>query len=112
MVVCVECLPADKPWDVVPATRRSSGVGPRAGVRVYDVIRVLVPVPPNMYIDTYWLLHDIVITNIVWCMACKGRVGERSYNAQRSRNSISVMRVMQMGGGNKGMIDSCTSQNN
>jgi len=34
MVVCVECLPADKPWDVVSATRRSSGVAPRACVRV------------------------------------------------------------------------------
>jgi len=46
MVVCVECLPADKPWDVVSVTRRSSGVAPRACVRVYA--RVLVP--PNLYI--------------------------------------------------------------
>jgi len=38
MVVCVEYLPADKPWDVVPA-----GVAPRACVRA----RVLVP--PNLY---------------------------------------------------------------
>ena len=35
MVVCVECLPADKQWDVVSATRRSSGVAPRTCVRVY-----------------------------------------------------------------------------
>jgi len=49
MVVCVECLPADKPWDVVFVTRRSSGVAPRACVRVYA--RVLVP--PNLYIHTY-----------------------------------------------------------
>ena len=49
MVVCVECLPADKPWDVVSVTRRSSGVEPRACVRVYA--RVLVP--PNLYIRTY-----------------------------------------------------------
>jgi len=48
MVVCVECLPADKPWDVVSVTRRSSGVAPRACVRVYA--RVLVP--PNLYIHT------------------------------------------------------------
>ena len=27
MVVCVECLPADKPWDVVSVTRQSSGSG-------------------------------------------------------------------------------------
>ena len=32
MVVYVECLPAVKPWDVVFATRRSSGVAPRACV--------------------------------------------------------------------------------
>jgi len=45
----VECLPADKPWDVVSVTRRSFGVAPRACVRVYA--RVLVP--PNLYIHTY-----------------------------------------------------------
>jgi len=49
MVVCVECLPADKPWDVVSVTRRSFGVAPRACVRVY----ARVPVPPNLYIHTY-----------------------------------------------------------
>jgi len=47
-VVCVECLPADKPWDVVSVTCRSSGVAPRVCVRVYA--RVLVP--PNLYIHT------------------------------------------------------------
>ena len=45
----VEYLPADKPWDVVSVTPRSSGVAPRACVRVYA--RVLVP--PNLYIHTY-----------------------------------------------------------
>ena len=49
MVVFVEWLPADKPWDVVSVTHRSSGVAPRACVRVYA--RVLVP--PNLYIHTY-----------------------------------------------------------
>jgi len=49
VLVCVECLPADKPWDVVSVTRRSSGVAPRACVRVYA--RVLVP--PSLYIHTY-----------------------------------------------------------
>ena len=49
MVVCVERLPADKPWNVVSATRRSSGVAPRACVRMYA--RVLVP--PNLYIHAY-----------------------------------------------------------
>jgi len=49
MVVYVECLSADKPWDVVSATCRSSGVAPRACVRVYA--RVLVQ--PNLYMHTY-----------------------------------------------------------
>jgi len=48
VVVSVECLPADKPWDVVSATRRGCGGAPRAYVRVYA--RVLVP--PNRYIHT------------------------------------------------------------
>ena len=56
MVVCVECLPADKPWDVVSVTRRSSGLAPRACVRVYA--RVLVP--PNLYIHTYIHTYRIV----------------------------------------------------
>jgi len=58
-VVCVECLPADKPWDVVSVTRRSSGVAPRACVRVYA--RVLVP--PNRYIHTY-----LVVTLLPQCL--------------------------------------------
>jgi len=44
MVVCVKCLPADKPWDMVSEIRRSFGVALRACVRVYA--RVLVP--PNL----------------------------------------------------------------
>jgi len=49
----VECLPADKPWNVVSVTRRSSGVAPRACVRVYA--RVLVP--PNLYILHTYILY-------------------------------------------------------
>jgi len=56
-------------------------------------------------------LHDIVITNIVWCMAYTGKVGGRSYIAQKSRNSIAVVWVLQMGWGNKGMIDAWTHKN-
>jgi len=44
-------------------------------------------------------------------MAYKRRVGERSSIAQKSRNSTAVVWVMQMGGGKKGMIDSCTHKN-
>ena len=38
-------------WCVVSVTRQSSGVAPRACVRVYA--RVLVLVPPNLYIHAY-----------------------------------------------------------
>jgi len=40
---------------VVSATRRSSGVAPRACVRAYA--RVLKLVPPNLYIHTYCTRH-------------------------------------------------------
>jgi len=64
MMVCVECLPADKPWawdDVVSVTHRSSGVAPRAWVRVYA--RVLVP--PNIYIHTYIRREVLSALNII-----------------------------------------------
>jgi len=41
-------------------------------------------------------------------MAVNPRVGGGSYIAQKSRHSIAVVWVMQMGGGNKGRIGSCT----
>jgi len=42
-------------------------------------------------------------------MAYKARVGGGGiYMAHKSRNSIAVVWVMRMGGGNKGLIDSCT----
>jgi len=44
-------------------------------------------------------------------MASPGRVRGGSCIAQKSRNSIAVVWVMQMGVGNKGMIDSCTHTN-
>jgi len=44
-------------------------------------------------------------------MACKGRVGGRSYIARKSRNSIAVVWAMLMGGVDKGVIDSCTHKN-
>jgi len=53
MVVCVECLPADKPWDVVSVTRRSSGVAPRACVRVYVRACAGAAEPLHTYIHTY-----------------------------------------------------------
>jgi len=68
MVVCVECLPADKPWDVVSVTRQSSGVAPRACVRVRVHARVLVP--PNLYKHTYIHITEIMV-NVRW-MLCMG----------------------------------------
>jgi len=47
MVVCVACLPANKPWDVVSATRALAW---RRGACVRVFARVLVP--PNLYIHT------------------------------------------------------------
>ena len=51
-------------------------------------------------------LHDIAITNIVWCMAYKKDVGRRAYIAQWSCNSIAIGQALQVRGGNKRMIDS------
>jgi len=56
MVVCVECLPADKPCDVKFATRRGSDVAPRACALV--CARVLVP--PNLYIHTRTYIAGVV----------------------------------------------------
>jgi len=69
----VECLPAEKPWDVVSVTRRSSGVAPRACVRVYA--RVLVP--PDLYsllyIHTYMEhTHTLVRREGVYSLALSG----------------------------------------
>ena len=52
MVVCVEYLPADTPWDVnvVSATRQSSGVAPQACARAYT--RVCWCRPRLAYIHT------------------------------------------------------------
>jgi len=44
-------------------------------------------------------------------MASTGRVGGKPYVAQKSRNSIALVFVMKMGGGDKGMIDSCIHKN-
>jgi len=56
---------------VVSVTRRSSGVAPRACVRMYMYARVLVP--PNLYIHTY---IDI---------------GNRGISTQYSRESFSLL---------------------
>jgi len=58
MVVCVECLPANKPWDVVSVTRRSSGVVPRACARV----RACAGIAESLH--TY--IHKIRIAVIVY----------------------------------------------
>jgi len=52
-----------------------------------------------------WPLHDIVITNIVWCMTYKR---EGSYTAQSSSNSIAPGWAMQVGARNDWMVESCT----
>jgi len=37
-----------------------------------------------------WPLHNIAITNSVWCMAYTGGVGWGAYIAQKSWNSIAM----------------------
>ena len=70
MVVCVVCgMPAwglrtDKPWDVVSVTRRSSGVAPRACVRVYA--RVCAGAAESLH--TY--IHRGVGVEMVYVTAC------------------------------------------
>jgi len=60
MAVYVECLPpADKPWDVVSVICQSSGVTPRACVRVRVYARVLVP--PNLYFYIIYIHHHTYI---------------------------------------------------
>ena len=45
----MECLPADKPWDVVSATTRRRLWRGDAGLCARVYARVLVLVPPNLY---------------------------------------------------------------
>ena len=49
--------------------------------------------------DAAFSLYTIVITNMVQCIAYIGKVGGRSYIAQKSRNSIAVVWVMRTGRG-------------
>ena len=65
--------------------------------------------------STRSLSHYTILSLPIWLrltrMAYTGRVGGGSYIAQQLRNSIAVVWVMLMGGGNEGMIDSCTHKN-
>jgi len=56
----------------------------------------------------YWPLHDIVITDIVWCIAYKREVGRGVLYSPVIVNSIAPGWAMQVGGGNERMVDSCT----
>jgi len=68
------------------------------------------PTPPPTYITTLLLgLYTIDITNTVWCMANKRRVVGGSYIAQQARNSIAIVRAMQVVGGNTRVTGSCTT---
>ena len=80
----------------------------RSGVCVGDAARRGVGCAFRDGSGVCWPLHDIVITNILWCVAYKGRVGGRMYMAHKSRNCIAVVWVTRMGGVNEGKVDSCT----
>jgi len=55
-----------------------------------------------------WPVHNIAITNSVWCMAYKGGGGGGGggYIAQKACNSIALGYALQERGGNTRMIDS------
>jgi len=78
---CVECLPADKPWDVVSAPRRSSGVTPRACVRVHA--RVLVP--PNLYMHTYIFFLQVPVGPLLTNLAEMRHHWEQTLRAQHEQ---------------------------
>ena len=48
------------------------------------------------------------MTNMVWCMTYKRGGRGASYSAQWTCNLIAIVRAMQVGGGNKRIIDSFT----
>jgi len=56
-----------------------------------------------------WPLHDIAITNIVWCMAYTRGSGGESYIAQYACNSIATVWGLEVGGWNEIPIASCTN---
>jgi len=60
-------------------TRRSSGVAPRAFVHVYA--RVLVLVPPNLYIHTYtYRYRYIIILLYIYIVPKNTHINTHSYN--------------------------------
>jgi len=64
MVVCVECLPADKPWDVVFVTRRSSGVAPRACVCACARVRACAGAAESLH--TYMVCVECLPADKPW----------------------------------------------
>ena len=73
-----------------------------------DPLAATLPVLLKKY-TTPWPLHDIVITNIVWCKAYEREVEGGSYFAQLSCNSIETVRAMQAGRKNENTVDSCAN---
>ena len=56
-----------------------------------------------------WPLHDIIITNIIWCMSYKREVEGGLYIARWLCNSIATVWAMQAGRKHERTIDSCTN---
>jgi len=62
----MECLPVDKPLGVVSATRRSSGVAPRACARVYArvlaifTVYIRTPIFSGRHCDSKAILKCII----------------------------------------------------
>jgi len=84
----------------VPAPRAAPGAVPRVGViRGSNHTTDQSPTPKTLCGLTragglgcalVWPLHDIAITNVLWCMAYTRGVGGRAYIAQSSWNSTAI----------------------
>jgi len=86
----------------------------RARATARDVSEISAPVAVGLHRIfllpiLYGVWHDIVIANIVWCMAYNREVEGGSCIAHRSCNSIATVWAMQVGGRNASTIDSCAN---
>jgi len=59
-------------------------------------------------ISPTWPLQDIVLTNIVWCIAYTREVERGVVYCPKSCDSIVPGWAMQVGGGSEMMVDLCT----
>jgi len=95
------------------AWRCSRRRGKRYGCVLIDIIKVYISITDLAV--AFLLCCELAFTRYChyeYCMVYGITKEDRgSYIGQKSRNSIAVVWAMQIGGGNKGVIDSCTHTN-